>query len=93
MVDAAGFKSPYPVVRDVAPTASEITPYDQQHFLTYARLIDAERGGGDWRDGAREILLCDIDCDVPRARRCWQSHLARAHWIVTAGLEMALLKG
>lgn len=69
-------------VRAVAPDSDMITSYDQEHFLTYARLIDAERSGVEWREAATEILRCNVEQDPERTHRCWKSHLARAHWLV-----------
>lgn len=65
-----------------APQLDDLTDYDQQHFLTYARLLSAERTGVDWREAASSILLCDVDRDPDGSRQCWASHLARAHWVV-----------
>lgn len=65
-----------------APDTATLTDYDLSHFLTYARLIDAERARVDWRKAASEILLCDVEQDPDGTLRCWQSHLARAHWVV-----------
>ena len=39
-----------PDVADVAPTDSALTPYDEQHVVTYARLLQAESEGADWRE-------------------------------------------
>ena len=75
-----------------APTSSEITLYDQQHFLTYARLLDAEASGADWRESVRAILYVDVGQYPEAARRCWDSHLVRAHWIATRGYELALFQ-
>ena len=75
------------IVADVVPCADEITHYDQQHFLTYVRLIDAEIDGAGWREMARHILLLDPDREPERARRCAESHLSRAKWIETEGLK------
>lgn len=69
-------------IHELAPVVERITIYDQCHFLTYARLIDAERAGTDWREAASKILLCAVEGNPDGSRRCWQSHLARAHWIV-----------
>lgn len=69
-------------VRRLAPNSSFPTRYDQQHFLTYARLLNAERAGVDWRLAAASILLCDGERDPDGSRQCWESHLARAHWVV-----------
>ncbi|HET6606191.1 MAG TPA: DUF2285 domain-containing protein [Rhodopila sp.] len=74
-------------VAELAACPDDITLYDQQHFLTYARLIDAELDGADWREMARHILLLDPDLEPERARRCAESHLERAKWIETTGLR------
>jgi hypothetical protein len=34
-----------PDVADVAPTAPTLTAYDQQHLVTYLRLLDADAEG------------------------------------------------
>lgn len=65
-----------------APEGADLTGYDRRHFLTYARLIDAEREQMDWRAAASVILLCDTNRDPEGAWLCWQSHLARAHWVL-----------
>jgi hypothetical protein len=77
-------------IAELAASADEITLYDQEHFLTYARLIDAELDGADWREMARHILLLDPDADPERARRCVESHLERAKWVETTGLKKVI---
>lgn len=69
-----------------APEGETVTAYDQQHFLTYARLLDAERQAQDWREAAADILKLDVTHDPAAAQHCFRSHLARAHWIVGPGL-------
>lgn len=69
-------------IRVRAPETAGLTDYDVSHFLTYARLIDAERAGTDWREAASTILLCDVEGHPEATRQCWQTHLARAHWVV-----------
>lgn len=69
-----------------APGGDVVTDYDQRHFLTYARLLDAEREAQNWRDAAAEILKLDVIDDPDAAERCFRSHLNRAHWIVGPGL-------
>lgn len=66
------------IVHEVAPDLDHITLYDRVHFLTYARLQEADRAGVPWQEGAREILRCDVAENVEHARRCWETHLARA---------------
>jgi len=82
----------YPVVAEKAEWSEVITLYDRQHFMTYARLLSAEREGINWRDGVREILRQDPDKDPRQARICWESHLERARWIATEGLQLAVAR-
>lgn len=39
-------------VADVAPTAPIPTGYDEQHLVTYLRLLDAAADGADWKEVA-----------------------------------------
>jgi hypothetical protein len=80
----------YPTVAERVDSPAEITLYDRQHFLTYARLLEAERDNVDWRDGVRSILGRDPDKDPEQARLCWDSHLERARWISTVGFQQAV---
>lgn len=72
------------------PQEECVTDYDQRHFLTYARLIDADAGGFDWRTGAATILGLDLVRDELAARACWDSHMTRARWIATSGYALLL---
>ncbi len=74
-----------PPVADMAPKATIITKYDQQHFITYLRLLDAEAAGAAWEEVARIVLHLDPDRDRERVHLAWQSHLARAHWLTQNG--------
>jgi hypothetical protein len=62
-----------------------ITPYDEQHYVTYLRLLDASRDGADWQEVARIVLHRDPIAEEARSRRCWESHLARAQWLSGSG--------
>jgi hypothetical protein len=79
-----------PTVADVVVWSDQITPYDERHFLTYARLLDADREDADWRDVARIILLLDPEESPERTRRCWQTHLERAKWVATTGYQQLI---
>lgn len=68
----------------------DVTPYDRKHLLIYAELIDAADAGVGWYDGAESILGLDPASDPDMVRRCWESHLARARWIVGEGLGAAI---
>ena len=76
-------------VLDVAPTG-EVSGYDRQNLLTYAELLDAEASGLDWETGAVAILGFVAPFDHEVARRCWDTHLERARWIVGDGLAGAV---
>jgi len=77
-----------PDVDDLAPTAPEITIYDEAHFVTYLRLLDADADGADWREVAQIVLHRDPAAE--RTRTCWESHLARAQWMTRAGYRKIL---
>lgn len=80
----------YPAILDEPPSPpASLTHYDLIHGLLFARLLSAASDGRDWREGARCILLRDVDADPEGARRCWDTHLARARWLVTTGITLA----
>jgi Uncharacterized conserved protein (DUF2285) len=79
-----------PDVDDEAPMGNDITPYDEQHFVTYLRLLDAKAERADWMEVARIVLRRDPVGDEARTRRCWESHLARAQWLSRAGYRRIL---
>lgn len=81
-----------PDVDDDAPTLDIITPYDEQHHITYLRLLDAEADGADWTEVARIVLHRDPVTEPDRTRRCWESHLARAQWMTKIGYRRILEK-
>ncbi len=82
----------YPFVAEKVEWSDVISLYDRQHFVTYARLLTAEREEMDWRDGVREILRHDPDKDPRQAWICWESHLERARWIATEGVKQAVAR-
>ena len=79
-----------PDVEDEAPTDPAVTTYDEVHFVTYLRLLDAEAEGADWREVAEIVLHRDPVADKARTRRCWESHLARAQWLTNQGYRKIL---
>ena len=79
-----------PSVADEAPHATALTGYDEQHAITYLRLLDAEAEGADWTEVARIVLHIDPTEEPARARKAWDSHLARAKWLVEQGYEHLL---
>jgi hypothetical protein len=82
-----------PPLSDTAPKANVLTSYDEQHLVTYLRLLDAEEEGADWREVARIVLHIDPAREPERARRAWDSHLARARWMTESGYRHLLRGG
>jgi hypothetical protein len=74
-----------PDVADVAPADPTLTPYDEEHLITNLRMLDADRERADWREVSRIVLHVDPDQDAERARRVFESHLARAKWMTEHG--------
>jgi Uncharacterized conserved protein (DUF2285) len=81
-----------PDVADVAPTDHDLTVYDEEHVLTYLRILDAAADNADWRDVARLILHIDPAKQPARARTAYEMHLARARWMSSHGHKMLLRK-
>jgi hypothetical protein len=79
-----------PDCADIAPVEPALTAYDEEHAITYIRLFAADAEGADWRDVARIVLHIDPDHDADRARRAYESHLARAKWMAKHGYRLLL---
>ena len=82
-----------PDVADVAPTDSVLTVYDEEHILTYLRMLDADAEGADWREVAKLVLQIDPQLEPERARRAFDTHLARAKWMTEHGYRHLLRGG
>jgi len=82
-----------PPVADQAPTSDDLTAYDQNHAVIYLRLLDAEVEGADWAEVARIVLRIDPAREPERARRAWETHLARAKWMTSHGFRHLLRGG
>jgi len=74
-----------PNVADKAPDDPALTTYDEQHVVTYLRLLDADAQNADWREVARIVLHIDPERHPERARAAFDSHLARARWMTSHG--------
>ncbi len=88
-----GLSSSEPPIADEAPSADVLTAYDQNHATIYLRLLDAEAEGADWAEVARIVLKIDPVREPDRARRAWESHLARARWMANHGFRHLLRGG
>ncbi|WP_316174692.1 MULTISPECIES: DNA -binding domain-containing protein [unclassified Bradyrhizobium] len=74
-----------PDVADLAPAGDFLTEYDEEHLVTYLRLLDAADAGADWREVARIVLHRDPDAEPDRTPRAYDSHLERARWLSEQG--------
>lgn len=84
---------PDPPVSDMAPSDRILTGYDEQHVVTYLRLLDAEADGADWQEVANVVLRIDPAREPGRARRAWETHLERARWMTENGYRHLLRGG
>ena len=82
-----------PNVADTAPDDPVLTMYDEEHVVTYLRLLDAEADNADWREAARLILHIDAVREPERARCAFDTHLARAKWMADQGYRHLLHGG
>ena len=84
---------PDPDVADVAPTDPVLTGYDEEHVITYLRMLDADAEGADWREVAQLVLKIYPELEHDRARRAFDTHLARAKWMTEKGYRHLLRGG
>jgi hypothetical protein len=73
----------------LAPAGNAVVDYDRRHLALYAALLDADDAGIDWREAAASLMRLDVGAKDVEA--CWRSHLERARWIVSKGLEGAVI--
>jgi Uncharacterized conserved protein (DUF2285) len=81
-----------PPFEDRPPADDRITAYDERHFVTYLRLLDADAEGADWREAVSIIFGLDAQTEPNRARGVHQSHLDRARWMTEHGYRQLLEK-
>ena len=82
-----------PPVSDTAPSGGVLTGYDEQHLVTYLRLLDAEAEGADWREVARIVLHIDPAQEPERAPDERSRPGARARWMTESGYRHLLRGG
>jgi hypothetical protein len=75
---------------DEPPERAALTDYDREHQKLYLRLLDASREGADWREVVSTLFSLDAAREPDRARRVYDSHLARARWMTTEGYQILL---
>lgn len=78
-----------PDVADKAPASTLLTVYDEQHPITYLRLLDAERDGADWKEVARIVLHRSRMGRAMPGRPIWRE----AQWMTELGYRHLLRSG
>lgn len=73
--------------QDEVPWSDSLTRYDNGHFTTYMRLLDASADDASEEEMAQIILGIDPLQEPDRARKAVRSHLGRANWMVTTGYK------
>ena len=81
-----------PPFEDSPPIDERVTMYDERHFVTYLRILDAADEGADRREVASIVFGLDADAEPDRARQVHDSHLARARWMTEHGYKHLLDK-
>lgn len=81
-----------PPFENHVPADDHITAYDERHFVTYLRLLDAADEGADWREVTSIIFGLDAKDDAERARSVHDSHLKRARWMTEHGYSQLIEK-
>lgn len=79
-----------PEVADEVPWSEKLTDYDQLHFITYMRLLDAQAVGACEAEISRLVLRIDPITEPDRSRRAFDSHLRRARWMTEQGYKALL---
>lgn len=74
-----------PRIADTAPPDPHMTAYDHAHVEIYLRLLDAAAEGAPWEEVCSIVLGIDPGAAPQHARQCYESHLARAHWLSEIG--------
>ncbi len=79
-----------PAYEDQPPVTERVNAYDECHFVTYLRLLDAQADGADWHEVVQVIFGIDPVREPERAKKVHDSHLARARWMTEAGYRHLL---
>ena len=81
-----------PAFEDAPPHSDQVTAYDEMHFVTYLRLLDAAAEAADWREVAALVFGVDPADDPDRARTIYAAHLERARWMARSGYRQMIDK-
>ena len=76
-----------PEFADEPPQSDRLSAYDERHLVTYLRLLDAEKDEASWEEVVSIIFAIDPVSEPDRARRIYDTHLARARWMTQHGYK------
>lgn len=79
-----------PAFQDEPPQTLRVNSYDERHFATYLRLLDAAAEEADWREVVSIIFGLDPVTEPERSKQVHDSHLARALWMSNTGYRHLL---
>lgn len=74
-------------IADVAPSDEHVTAYDRAHFKIYLRMLDAAKAAAAWEEVSSIVLGIDPLREPARAKRAYETHLARAQWLANKGYK------
>jgi hypothetical protein len=74
-----------PQFEDTPPQTERVSDYDERHFVTYLRILEAGKENASWQEVAAVVFGLNVAADPGRAKRVYDSHLARAKWMSEAG--------
>lgn len=77
-------------ISDLAPQGDDLTDYDHAHMTLYLRLFDAAESGASLQEVSQILFGIDADKEPERARKIYDSHLARARWMTEHGYRKLL---
>lgn len=81
-----------PPFEDTPPADEHVTTYDERHFITYLRILDADHEGADWREVVTIVFGLNPVIEPDRSRRVYDGHLGRARWMTSQGYRHLLDK-
>jgi hypothetical protein len=73
------------VIQVEVPWNDHVTAYDEAHFVTYIRILDASAAGMSLHQIASMILGIDPSKEPAKATTAASNHLRRAQWMTTHG--------
>ncbi len=74
-------------IADAAPSDEHVTDYDRAHVKAYLRMLDAAEEGAAWEEVSSIVLGIDPLREPVRAKRAYDTHLARARWLANKGYK------